>query len=137
MTQLIRRMDKGFNIAVFEGVEVRPFAVYLGDCMIKSNLTFIEAEHFCLEGIKKASERTEPAKRNWMKEKREEMKLTIRGIAPLLNISYQHYSDIENGRKNPGFELQLVLADFFDVGIEKFYDYSVEQKKKLDEGWVK
>jgi DNA-binding XRE family transcriptional regulator len=64
-----------------------------------------------------------------MKDKRNEMKMTIRGIAPVIGISWQHYSDIESGRKNPSADLTRVLADFFDVPMEKFFE-NIHSKKE-------
>lgn len=63
-----------------------------------------------------------PIKRKWLKELRNNKKQTVRGIAPLLGISWQHYSDIENGRKNPSIELSLAMAKYFDVSVELFLD---------------
>lgn len=61
-------------------------------------------------------------KRYWMEELRREMMLTCREIAPLIGgISWQHYADIEAGRRNPSIELSFKLADFFEVGVERFF----------------
>jgi DNA-binding XRE family transcriptional regulator len=59
-------------------------------------------------------------KREWMKEIRNDLDLTVRDMAEILGISFQHYSDIENGRRNPSIELSLVLAEHFGVSVEKF-----------------
>jgi DNA-binding XRE family transcriptional regulator len=55
-----------------------------------------------------------------MLELRSEMGLNTREIAELIGISYTHYNDIENGRRNPSVELSIEMAEFFDVPIEKF-----------------
>lgn len=127
MSKLIRSMGKGFSIAVFEEAEYRPFAVYLGTILLKSNLTFKEAEDFISEEITSLSYK--PKARQFMKEKRNEMKMTIRGIAPVIGISWQHYSDIESGRKNPSADLTRVLADFFEVPMEKFFENQTTKEK--------
>lgn len=69
-------------------------------------------------------------KREWLKELRKEKKLTIRGIAPLLETSWQHYSDIENGRRNPSIELSMKMAEFFGVSIDKFLKNRAKFKKE-------
>ena len=63
-----------------------------------------------------------PHKRVWLKELRAEKDLKTREIAVLLGISFQHYNDIENGRRNPSIELSMKLAKFFNVPLEKFFD---------------
>lgn len=62
----------------------------------------------------------EPKHREWMKEMRKEKGLKTREIAPLLNISFQHYNDIERGARNPSIELAFQLAEFFDCPVELF-----------------
>lgn len=64
----------------------------------------------------------DPIKREWLKDLRKEMKLNTREIAELLGISFQHYNDIENGRRNPSIELSLKMADFFDTSLERFFE---------------
>jgi DNA-binding XRE family transcriptional regulator len=65
---------------------------------------------------------SEQNKREWMKEIRKEKKLTIRQIAPMLKISWQHYSDIENGRRNPSADLCIALGNFFEVNPGRFLE---------------
>ena len=73
-----------------------------------------------------------PVRREWMKEIRmQEMKLNNREIAELIGISYQHYNDIENGRRNPSIELSYKIAEFFDVPVERFF--TDRTKFKIDE----
>jgi putative transcriptional regulator len=55
-----------------------------------------------------------------MKEIRDERGLNTREIAEQIGISYTHYNDIENGRRNPSVELSMEMAKFFDVPLEKF-----------------
>lgn len=56
-------------------------------------------------------------KRDWLKDLRKEKNLTVREIAPMLGTSFSHYSDIENGRRNPSVELSMTLAEFFDIDL--------------------
>lgn len=62
MAKLFMRMQRGFCIAVFEDVSEKPFAVYLEDCLIKSNLTLEEAEQYIHRTIKKLDENK---RENW------------------------------------------------------------------------
>jgi transcriptional regulator with XRE-family HTH domain len=64
----------------------------------------------------------DPIKREWMKELRLDKGLVVREIAGIFGISAQHYSDIENGRRNPSIALSLSLSKFFDVPVELFLE---------------
>lgn len=55
-----------------------------------------------------------------MKEIRKSKNLSMREIADVFGISYQHYNDIENGRRNPSITLSIEMAKVFNVPIEKF-----------------
>jgi transcriptional regulator with XRE-family HTH domain len=61
-------------------------------------------------------------KRQWLRELRAERNLKTREIAEHFGISYQHYNDIETGRRNPSFELSQEMAAFFDCPLEKFFE---------------
>ena len=61
-------------------------------------------------------------KRTWMKELRKEKGLKTREIHDFFGISFQHYNDIETGRRNPSIELSMEMAKFFDVPLEKFFE---------------
>jgi len=63
-----------------------------------------------------------PIKRYWLVELRNVKGLKTREMAEKFGISFQHYNDIENGRRNPSFELCQGLAEFFDCPIEKFFE---------------
>jgi putative transcriptional regulator len=63
----------------------------------------------------------DPQKREWMKIERKKKGLTLKETADLLGCSYQHYHDIERGRRNPSIELSLKMANFFGVSIERFF----------------
>jgi transcriptional regulator with XRE-family HTH domain len=58
-------------------------------------------------------------KREWLKEHRKEKKKTVEEIAEIFGISKGHYSDIENGRRNPSVDLSLEIASFFNFSVEK------------------
>ena len=70
-----------------------------------------------------------PIKREWMKKARKEEELTTREIAEIFGISYQHYNDIENGRRNPSIQLSLEMAEFFEVPIERLFEKRTKFKK--------
>ncbi len=53
----------------------------------------------------------DPIKREWMKELRKEKDLKTREIAEILGISFQHYTDSANGRRQPSVVLSLVRAN--------------------------
>lgn len=59
-----------------------------------------------------------PVKREWLKQLRKEQKISTREIAELFGISFQHYNDIENGRRNPSVELAVNIAEFFDFPLD-------------------
>lgn len=57
--------------------------------------------------------------RDWLKELRKEKGLTVRGIAPLIGISFSHYNDIENGRRNPSLPIAIKMSDFLGFDIKR------------------
>lgn len=62
-----------------------------------------------------------PKKRIWLENLRKEKNLSQRELAPLIgDLSWNHYADIEAGRRNPSIELSYKLADFFNVKIDVF-----------------
>lgn len=74
-------------------------------------------------------------KREWMKELRAAKGLKTREIAEVFGISFQHYNDIENGRRNPSIELSLAMAKFFETPIEQFLEARTKFKRgELDGG---
>jgi putative transcriptional regulator len=64
----------------------------------------------------------DPIKREWLKKLRKDKKIKTREIAQTLGVSFQHYNDIENGRRNPSIELSLEIARYFDVPVEQFLE---------------
>lgn len=71
-----------------------------------------------------------PVKRTWMKEARKKLGLNCREIAEIFGISYQHYNDVENGRRNPSIELSMEMAKFFKLPIELF----LKERTKFKQG---
>jgi putative transcriptional regulator len=59
-------------------------------------------------------------RREWLKDLRKEKGMTVREIAPLLDVSWTHYSDIENGRKNPSLQLAVRISKYFEIPVDKF-----------------
>jgi putative transcriptional regulator len=70
-----------------------------------------------------------PNKRLWLKELRAEKNLKTREIAEVFGISFQHYNDIENGRRNPSIELSMQMAKYFGVALELFFEDRTKFKK--------
>jgi putative transcriptional regulator len=58
-------------------------------------------------------------RRDWLKGLRKNKGLTVRQIAPLLDVSWTHYSDIENGRKNPSLQLAIRMSKFLEFEVDK------------------
>jgi putative transcriptional regulator len=75
------------------------------------------------------SEAINPIKREWMKEARKELGITTREIAEAFGISFQHYNDIENGRRNPSIELSIKMAKFFEIPVEQFWTARTKFKR--------
>lgn len=69
-------------------------------------------------------------RRDWLKALRMESGLKTREIAPLLGISFQHYNDIETGRRNPSIELSKRMAEFFNTPLEQFFEDRTKFKVK-------
>ena len=59
-------------------------------------------------------------RRDWLIELRHEKGLSTRGMAEIFGISFQHYNDIETGRRNPSYKLSLKMADYLSVELKKF-----------------
>lgn len=70
-----------------------------------------------------------PEKREWLKALRKEQEMKTREIADLFGISFQHYNDIENGRRNPSIDLAYDIAEFFDFPVEKILKNRTKFKK--------
>lgn len=72
----------------------------------------------------------DPVKREWLKELRKEKKLITRDMSEIFDISFQHYNDIENGRRNPSIELSQKMAEFFDVPLTHFFEDRTKFKRE-------
>jgi putative transcriptional regulator len=75
----------------------------------------------------------DPIKREWMKELRKEKGMKTREIAEIFDISFQHYNDIENGRRNPSIELSLKMAEFFNTPLIHFFEDRTKFKREIKE----
>lgn len=73
-----------------------------------------------------------PIKRYWLVALRSKKGLKTREIAKILGISFQHYNDIENGRRNPSVALSLEIAKFFDTPVEQFLEERTKFIKSED-----
>ena len=74
----------------------------------------------------------DPIKREWLKKLRKDRNLKTREIAEVIGISFQHYNDIENGRRNPSIALSLELAEFYNVPVEQFLEDRTRFTKSED-----
>jgi len=72
----------------------------------------------------------DPIKREWLIELRKEKKLKTRDMVEIFDISFQHYNDIENGRRNPSIELSQKMAEFFDVPLIHFFEDRTKFKRE-------
>lgn len=70
--------------------------------------------------------------RDWMVKKRKKLKLSQSAVASAVGISRGHYSDIENGRRDPSGKVAKKLADFFKVDMAIFFK-DVGRKLRNDE----
>ena len=59
-------------------------------------------------------------RRDWLIELRHEKGLNTREMAAIFGISFQHYNDIETGRRNPGYKCILKMAEYVSVELKKF-----------------
>jgi transcriptional regulator with XRE-family HTH domain len=70
-------------------------------------------------------------KREWLKKLRKEKGLSVREIAPLIGTSFSHYSDIENGRRNPSIDLSMKMAEFFSIEVSIFFKNRIKFNKEV------
>jgi DNA-binding XRE family transcriptional regulator len=59
-------------------------------------------------------------RREWLKAIRKRKGYSVREVAPLLGCSWTHYSDIENGRRNPSLDLAIKISQVYGFKVEKF-----------------
>ncbi len=67
--------------------------------------------------------------REWLKELRQERKLSQQDVAERLKITQQYYALIENGKRQSNLDLVMIsrLSEAFDVSI----GYIIEQEQKI------
>lgn len=71
-------------------------------------------------------------KRDWLVDLRKAKGMTVREIAPLMDMSFSHLSDIENGRRNPSIELSMKMAKYYGVDLTKFLTDRVKFSEKAN-----
>ena len=59
-------------------------------------------------------------RREWLKSQRKKKGYKVREVAQVLGCSWTHYSDIENGRRNPSLELAIKISKTYGFKVEKF-----------------
>jgi putative transcriptional regulator len=67
-------------------------------------------------------------KRDWLKEIREERKLTLRELAPLVDCSFTYLCDIERGRRRPSGRLAYKISKVLKFDMERFFTEEEKQK---------
>ncbi|NLJ94874.1 MAG: helix-turn-helix transcriptional regulator [Clostridiaceae bacterium] len=60
--------------------------------------------------------------RDWLREKRNFLKLTQEEVAKQLDISRAHYTQIELGQRNPSPKLAKSISNLLDVPWTKFFE---------------
>ena len=62
-----------------------------------------------------------------LKELREEKKYTLRDMGELLGVSYQAYSNYENGHREPSISILEKISSIYDVSIDYIVGNSDER----------
>ena len=62
-------------------------------------------------------------RRDWLKQMRKKKGLTVRAVAEKLDMSWSHYSDIENNRRNPSLEVAVKIGRFYGFSAERFVSF--------------
>lgn len=60
-------------------------------------------------------------KREWLIELRERKRLKQFEVAEILGISSNYYCEIENGKKNPRWNIAMRIAEFYGVSADNFF----------------
>ncbi|MCQ6303504.1 helix-turn-helix transcriptional regulator [Bacillus cereus] len=60
-------------------------------------------------------------KREWLIKLREDKGLKQFEVAKTLDISSNYYCEIENGKKNPRWNIAMRIAEFFGVSVDNFF----------------
>ncbi|WIG37306.1 helix-turn-helix transcriptional regulator [Bacillus toyonensis] len=75
-------------------------------------------------------------KREWLIKLRENKGLKQFEVAKTLDISSNYYCEIENGKKNPRWNIAMRIAEFFDVSVENFFYNPTRVSRVKEEGEV-
>ncbi|WP_411501418.1 helix-turn-helix transcriptional regulator [Bacillus thuringiensis] len=60
-------------------------------------------------------------KREWLIKLRESKRLKQFEVAEILEISSNYYCEIENGKKNPRWNIAMRIAEFYGVSADNFF----------------
>ena len=60
--------------------------------------------------------------RDFMRDARQERKLTMQQAADQLNVSVGYYSMLEHGQRTPSGAVAIRISKLFCVPLEKFYE---------------
>lgn len=60
--------------------------------------------------------------RDFMRDARQERKLTMQQAADQLNVSVGYYSMLEHGQRTPSGAVAIRISKLFGVPLEKFYE---------------
>ncbi|HHB1925971.1 TPA: helix-turn-helix transcriptional regulator [Bacillus cereus] len=60
-------------------------------------------------------------KREWLIKLRESKRLKQFEVAKILDISSNYYCEIENGKKNPRWNIAMRIAEFYGVSADNFF----------------
>ncbi|MCU5519859.1 helix-turn-helix domain-containing protein [Bacillus cereus] len=71
-------------------------------------------------------------KREWLIKLREDKGLKQFEIAKTLDISSNYYCEIENGKKNPRWNIAMRIAEFFGVSVDNFF-YNPTRVSRVNE----
>ena len=64
-----------------------------------------------------------------LKELREEKKYTLRDMGELLGVSYQAYSNYENGHREPSISILEKISSIYDVSIDYIPQFKNAKKR--------
>ncbi|WP_163538270.1 helix-turn-helix transcriptional regulator [Gracilibacillus sp. YIM 98692] len=70
--------------------------------------------------------------RNWLKEMRNQRRLTHFEVATLSGISRSHYTHIEKGNKTPSVEVAKSIAKTLKFDWVIFFENKSSQKEQID-----
>lgn len=64
----------------------------------------------------------ENKKREWLRELRQEKNLTQKEVAQEVGVQRHYYTNIENGKTFPSFELAYKLSRVLEFDLKNFFD---------------